>query len=161
MLKTTTLNVPVPGDPSGRALGVVLPRQDVDRVLRPGMLTVQQTMPTLAATATDILAEIEAPGNQLGNNAGVLIRIDRSVDEELLLEGRLKVLGCDESKILALVAAFGYEGSARAHELSTTLGTALIKGGVPFRVDGEFRAGASIHLRIFDQSLEIKLVRPS
>jgi hypothetical protein len=161
MPKTTTLNVPVPGDPSGTALGIVLPRADADRILRPGMLTVQETMPTLAAKGAEILAEIDDPRNQLKNNSHVLIRINRAVDEKLLLKGKLRVVGCDESKILALLAALGYEGSVRAHELSKMLTAALVNGGVPFRVEGEAKLGSSIHLMILDQSLELKFIRPS
>jgi hypothetical protein len=70
MPKTTTLNIPVPGDPSGRALGIVFPRADADQILRPGTLTVQETMPTLAAKGAEILTEIDDPNNQLKDNFG-------------------------------------------------------------------------------------------
>jgi hypothetical protein len=161
MPKTTTLNMPVPGDPSGTALGIVLPRADADGIIRPGMLTVRETMPTLATKGAEILAEIDDPRNQLKNYTHVLIRINRVVDEKLLLKGKLRVVGCDEGKILALIAALGYEGSARAHELSKMITAAIVNGGVPFRVKGEAKLGGSIHLMIFDQSLELKFVTPS
>lgn len=117
-------------------------------------------MPTLAAKSAEILAGIDDPRNQLKNNSHVLIRINRAVDEKLLLRGKLRVVGCDESKILALLAALGYEGSTRAHELSKMLTAALVNGGVPFRVEGEAKLGSSIHLTILDQSLELKFVKP-
>jgi len=161
MLKTNTLAVPVPGDPSGTALGFVLPRADADRILRPGMLIVQQTMPTLAAKGAEILAEIDDPQNLLGGGSHLLIRIDRAVDETLLRQGKLKVVGCDESKILALLAALGYEGSARAREIRHVMTTNLERGGIPFQVDGEPKLGSSIYIRIFDQSLELRFARPA
>jgi hypothetical protein len=58
-------------------------------------------MPTLAAKSAEILAGIDDPRNQLKNNSHVLIRINRAVDEKLLLRGKLRVVDCEESKILA------------------------------------------------------------
>lgn len=161
MPTTLTLDKSVPGDPSGRALGIGFSREDAEKVLRRGLDIVEKTMPTLEATARGIIAELDDPKNPLAAKGSALIKIDRKVDEKLLSEGKLKVLDCDKEKILALLAALGYEGSERAQGLRDEIMGNLAKGGIPLRVEGEPKLGGSIQIRIFDQSLELRFVRPA
>jgi len=161
MSESLTIDVPVPGDPSGSALGISLRQDDIDKVLRPGLSIVQGTMPTLAAKAEEILAEIDDPKNPSAGKGCVLVKVDRKVDEQLLGQRTLKVLDCDKEKILALVAALSYEGSTRARELRGIIMESLLKGGIPIRVEGEPKLGGSVHIRILDQSLELKRARPA
>lgn len=162
MSNSLTLDRPVPGDPSSRALGIGLRKQDVEEVLRPGLKIVQQALESLAANAGEILAEIDDSKNSLVAKGLVFVKVGRKVDEQLLKEGKLKVIDCDNEKILALIAALTYEGSERARELRGIIMENLVKGGIPLlQVEREPKVSGSIHIHILDQCLELKLQRPA
>lgn len=154
-----TLDQPVPGDSSGRALGIGFRDDDFEKVLRPGLKTVQATMPSLADKAEEILQEVDHPATRLDGLS--LIKVDRKVDEKQLKRGKVKVIDCDKRKILALVAALGYEGSGLAGKLMAMILENLTKGGIPIKIDGEPKLGGSVFIRILDESLELRLVRPA
>jgi hypothetical protein len=160
MPNSLTFDETLPGDPSGRALAIGLWQDEIDKVLRPGLKAVQDTMPTLAAKAGEILAEVGASKGLLADGLA-LLKIDRKVDEQLLRLGKLKVTDCDKEKILALIAALVYEGSARAHVLRQLIMESLVQGGIPLHLAGEPKLGGSLQIQILDQSLELKFVRPA
>jgi hypothetical protein len=162
MASSLTLVESVPGDPSGTALGIGLQQDDIDKLLRPGLKAVQNTMPTLAAKAAEILHEVDDPKNPLIATGSALITVGRKVDAQLLENGTLKVTDCDKEKIFALIGALEFEGSERARDLRGVIMEVLVSGGIPVRVrvEGEPKLGASIHIDILEESLEVKLGRP-
>jgi hypothetical protein len=133
MPNSLTLDESIPGDRSGTALGIALRQDDIDKVLRPGLKAVHGTLPTLARKAGEILGDVDDPQNLVADGIA-LVKIDRKVDEQLLRQGKLKVTDCDKEKILALIAALVYEGSARAHFLRGVIMESLVRGGIPLRL---------------------------
>ena len=111
---------------------------------------------SLAAKAAEVLADLDDPKNPLAAKRMAIVRIDREFDEELL-----KVTSCDKSKILALVAALLYLGSLKALRLLRIVVQTIKQGGIPLGMHESPKVNGSICIHIFDECLEVKLVKPA
>lgn len=160
-MKSITLNSELPNDPSGTALGVAFRDEDIQDLLRPGLQAIQTILPTLAEKAREILAELDDPNNPMAQTSMRVVKIDRTVSEKHLRRGEVKVLDCDKTKIFALFAGLHSSGSSKSITLAETILTSFAQGGIPIQVEGEPRIGGSIFFKIFDESLELKLIRPT
>ena len=156
MTKALVLGTPVPGDPSGTALAIGMLNVDVDRVLRPGLRAVEATIPTLAAKAREVVAEIDSHKNPGAGTAMRFVRVDREVSVEDLRRGKLKVRGCDTSKIMVLTAALLSQGAGRARELLHIFLGAVMKGGIPVKLDEKPQIEGAVSIRVFNESIEIR-----
>src|SRR5215471_15216600 len=126
MPNSVTLDVNVPGDLTRTALGICLAREDIETVLRPGLRLVEQMMATLGPAVQEILAEIDSIANPGYGSDQRVIKINRRVSLSHLAQRRLVLLGCDTSKVLALICALHIVNTSRSRELLQTALEALI-----------------------------------
>ncbi len=161
MLKKVISDQQLPDDPSGTAVGVALRVEDIDQILRPGLEIIQATMPTLADKTKEILEELEDLTKPLTQTSMRLVKIDRELSKKHLRKGELKVLNCDKRKVFALIGALLSTSSSRGSQLASEILENLTQSGIPIKVEGKPEIGGSIFIKIFDESVELKLIRPA
>ena len=156
----TTIDAPVPGDPTGTALGVAFPENGIATLVE-GLRAVEELTPSLAKKAQEIRSEIEDPKNPFVSSKMRLIRIGREVDKELLTkQRRVKVTNCDYQKVLALCGALLTMGPNGLDLLGKVL-EGLINGGIPIKVEGDPKTDKSVFIKLYNESLEIIPIRPA